>query len=38
VPGTDLQEITSTWKKHFQTVGVSKSEIKMLENSFKVKE
>ncbi len=34
----EVQEITSTWKKHFKTIGISKSEIKMLENSFKVKE
>lgn len=34
----EIQELTSTWKKHFQNVGVPKSDIKMLENSFEGKE
>lgn len=34
----EIQETTASWKKTFQNVGVSKTEIKMLENSFKMKE
>lgn len=34
----EVQETTSTWKNHFKNIGVSKIDIKMLENSFKAKE
>ena len=33
----EIQDTTSKWKKHFKDIGVSKSEITMLENSFKSK-
>lgn len=33
----EVKEQVSHWQKHFQALGVSKDEIKMLENSFKIK-
>lgn len=34
----EVREITSTWESHFRDVGVSETEINMIENSFKSKE
>jgi serine/threonine-protein kinase HipA len=33
----EITEMTSKWEKHFKGLGVSKTEINMLRNSFKVK-
>lgn len=33
-----VMSVISTWKKHFKDAGVSETEVKKLENSFKLKE